>query len=163
MKSALIVTHTEKSASFLTEQLNAYAVSNITVAHSAAEARKCILDRDFDLVIINSPLFDETGESLAKQIAFRGLSQVILVVKSEIYEMVSSACEGYGVFTVAKPLSREMFRQALSLVRSSHSKLLKISTENENLKQKIETIKLVDRAKGILMSYCGMTEQEAQR
>lgn len=163
MKSALIVTHSEKSAAFIAEQLCAYAVTDIVVAHSAADARKSIIEQDFDLVIINSPLSDETGESLARRIALKEISQVILVVKSEIYEMVSSVCENDGVLTVAKPLSREVFRQALSLVRATRTKLLKMQTENGNLKQKIETIRLVDRAKNILMASCGMSEQEAHR
>jgi len=163
MKSVLIVTQTEQSATLMAEQLNAFAVSNITAAYSVAEARKAIFEHDFDLVIINSPLTDETGEAFARQIVRKEISQVMLLVRSEIFEMVSSVCEKDGVLTVAKPINRDMFRQALSLVRSTSSKLMKIRTENENLKQKIETIRLVDRAKGILMSSCGMTEQEAHR
>ncbi len=163
MKSALIVTNNEKSAAFIAEQLSAFSITDITVAATGAQARKMVIEQDFDLVIINSPLSDETGESLARRIALKELSQVILIVKSEIFEMVSSVCENDGVLTVAKPLSREMFRQALYLVKASRVKLLKMQSENESLKQKIETIKLVDRAKRILMSTCKMSEQEAHR
>ncbi|MCL2062290.1 MAG: ANTAR domain-containing protein [Firmicutes bacterium] len=163
MKSALIVTHTEKSAAFVAEQLFACAVTEHTVASSGGEARRILLEKDFDLVFINSPLNDETGEALARRIALKEISQVILAVKTELYEMVSAVCENDGVLTVAKPLSREMFRQALSLARASKARLLKIQTENESLKEKIETIKIVDRAKSILIASCGMTEQEAHR
>ena len=163
MKSALIINNTEKSAAFIAEQLLSCSVTNITVASSCAEARRILLERNFDLVIIDSPLSDETGEVLARRIALKEISQVILIVKNEIYEMVSAICENDGILTVAKPLNREIFRQALNLIKSTRAKLAKVQTENENLKQKIETIRLVDRAKSILMASCGMSEQEAHR
>jgi len=163
MESALIITYTEKSASFFAELLSAYFVSDIVHARSAGEARRILLDRDFDFVIINAPMPDETGENLARQIAVKELSQVILVVMSEIFEMVSSVCEKDGVLTVSKPMNREIFRQALSLAKSMRSKLLKAQTENESLKQKIDNIRIVDRAKSILISSRGMNEHEAHR
>ncbi len=163
MKSALIVTDTQKSAAFIAEFLSAHFFTDISFARSGGEARRTLLERDFDLVVINAPLRDETGENLARRTALKEIGQVILLVKSEVYEMVAPSCENDGVLTVAKPLSRDAFRQALSLARSAGARLAKARTENESLKQKIETIRLVDRAKHILIASCGMSEQEAHR
>ncbi|MGI6213505.1 MAG: ANTAR domain-containing response regulator [Christensenellales bacterium] len=163
MKSALIVTNTEKTAAFIAEQLSVYSLTDFAVARTCGEARRALLERDFDLIIINAPLADETGEGFARQISVKGISQVILIVKSEIYDMVAAVCENDGVLTVAKPLSREMFRQALSLVKSTGIRLQNIRAENEGLREKIETIRLVDRAKSILIAARGMSEQEAHR
>ena len=163
MESALIITYTEKSAVSIAELLRAYSEFNIVHAHSAGKARRILLERDFDFVIINAPMPDETGENLARQIAIKELSQVILIVNSEIYEMVSAVCESDGILTISKPMDKEIFRQALSLAKSMHARLLKMQTENESIKQKIENIRIVDRAKSILISSCGMSEQEAHR
>ena len=80
MESALIVTCTEKTTCFFKEMLNAANVNQIVTLNTAGEARRLLLRQDFDLVIVNSPLSDESGESLARHIAFEDTTQVILVV-----------------------------------------------------------------------------------
>lgn len=162
MESALIITNTEKSAAFIAEFLSAHSISDIVAAYSAAQARRIILERDFDFVIINSPLSDETGENLARQTARKELSRIILLVKSEIFEAVSAVCGSEGVLTISKPINIELFSQALFLAKSMR-RLPNEQAENERLIRKIEAIRLVDRAKSILISIRGMSEAEAHR
>jgi len=163
MESVLIVSASEKGTEFFAELLQSASIRQTTVTRSCAEARRLLLEQDFDLVIINAPLRDESGEALARQIASRGLSQVILVVKSEFFDAVSAACEADGVLTVAKPVNKAVFWSAMSLVRSSANMLKRMQTENAQLKQKIEDIRIVDRAKCILISFMNMDEKEAHR
>src|SRR5690606_21119762 len=92
-----------------------------------------------------------------------GVSQVILVVKAEFFEEVSAETEEYGVLTVAKPINKTLFWYALKLARSAGSRLKNIQAENTSLKQKIEDIRVIDRAKCILISYLRMSEPEAHR
>jgi AmiR/NasT family two-component response regulator len=163
MERAMIISSSEKGISFFSEILNSASIYQITVLQSCGEARRALAENDFDLVIINAPLSDETGELLARHIASKGISQVILVVKSEFYEAVSANCEGDGVLTVSKPINKAVFWSALSLARSAQKKLKKVQAENVQLKQKIEDIRIVDRAKCILISYMNMSEKEAHR
>ncbi len=163
MDSALVVSCSEKSIAFFTEMLISASISHIVTVQSCAEARRLILDRDFDLVIINAPLCDESGESLSRHIASRGESQVILVVKKEYFEEVSSHTGDVGVLTVAKPINKTLFRSALKLAKSVGSRLKLMQSENSRLKQKIEDIHIIDRAKCILISYLRMSEHEAHR
>ena len=44
-----------------------------------------------------------------------------------------------------------------------HKKLQAMQRENSKLQQKIEDIRITQRAKGVLMSYLGMTEEEAHK
>lgn len=163
MENALIVSRTEKGIAYFTEQLNAVSINQITVMQSAGEVRRLIFERDFDLVIINAPLRDESGENLSRHIASKGISQVILVVKNEYFDAVSAACEEYGVLTVSKPVDRGVFWAALKLAGSVQSKLKRMKDENNRLKQKIEDIRITDRAKCILISNFNMSEQDAHR
>lgn len=163
MESALIVSCTEKGTAFFTELLNGISVSHIVSTPSCAEARRILLERDFDLILVNAPLKDETGERFARNAASKGISQVILVVKAEYYDAVSSVCEDEGVLTISKPVNRELFWSALKLVKSAQSRLKKAQDENEKLKQKIEDIRIVNRAKCVLISYMNMDEKEAHR
>jgi len=163
MESALIVSGTVKSISLFTEMLGAASFAQITAVQSGAEARQLFLERDFDLVVINAPLRDESGESLSRHVASRNIGQVILVVRSEYYDEVSAVCEDDGVLTVARPVNRTVFWSALKLAKSAQSRLKRMRTENSRLKQKIEDIRIIDRAKWILVSYLSMSEQEAHR
>ena len=160
MDSALVITSTERSFAFIAGLLRAYTVVH---AHSCGEGRRILLEREFDFVIVSSPLPDESGENLARQIAVSEVSQVILAVNSEIYEQVSAVCEKNGVFTVANPIDADIFRQALSLSRTVRGRLAKVQDENESLKQKIDNIRIIDRAKNILIGSCKMSEHEAHR
>ncbi|NLY55295.1 MAG: ANTAR domain-containing protein [Firmicutes bacterium] len=163
MESALIVSSTEKSLALLREMLSAASFRDIATVKTGGEARRLLLERDYDLVVINAPLRDESGESLSRQIASQGVSQVILVVKAEFFEEVSAETEEYGVLTVAKPINKTLFWYALKLARSAGSRLKNIQAENTSLKQKIEDIRVIDRAKCILISYLRMSEPEAHR
>ena len=163
MESALIIASTEKGFSYIAEMLRAHSFLDIVHLHSCAEARRLLVERVFDFVIIVSPLRGETGENLARQIAISAASQVILAVNSEIYEQVSSVCEKDGVLTVATPINKEIFRQALSMARAVRGRLTKVQNENADLKNKIENIRIIDRAKNILISSCRMSEHEAHR
>ena len=163
MKSALIVSGTDKSTAFFTEILTAASVSQIVALPSGGEARRLLAERAFDLVIVNAPLCDESGEGLSRYIASTGAAQVILVVKTEHLEAVSAVCEGDGVLTVSKPLNKALFWSALTLAKSAQSRIKRLQTENVKLKQSIEDIRIVDRAKWMLISYANMSEKEAHR
>ena len=163
MESALIVSSADKGTAYFTDMLNAASVGQVTAAQTCAQARRLLLERDFDLVIINAPLRDESGESLARYIASKSSSQVMLVVKSEYYDAVSAACEHDGVLTISKPTNKTIFWSALMLAKSAGNRLKQMQTENERLKQKIDDIRIVDRAKCILISHMSMSEQEAHR
>ncbi len=162
-ETALIVSCTEKSVAFFTEVLRSFSVGSITTVPSCAKARRLLLEQDFDLVVINAPLSDEAGENLSRHIALRGVSQVILVVKSEYYEEVSAAVENDGVITVAKPINKHLFWSALKLAKATQSKLKAMQTENTRLIRTIEDIRIVDRAKCVLISYLNMSETEAHK
>ncbi|PYM52813.1 MAG: hypothetical protein DME16_00160 [Candidatus Rokuibacteriota bacterium] len=64
---------------------------------------------------------------------------------------------------LVKPLRPEELAPALEVAVSRFRELEAVRKENEELKRKLESRKLVDRAKGILMTRMGLTEPEAFR
>ena len=163
MESALIVSHSKKILAFFTDMLLSVSCDKVTSTVNCGEARRLLLERDFGLCIINAPLLDESGESLSKHISAKGVSQVILLVNAECYEEVSHAVEDYGVITVSKPINKNLFWSALKLAKAAQSKLKVMKAEDKKLAQKIEDIRVVDRAKCILISYLNMSEPEAHK
>jgi len=163
MDSVLIVSCMEKDTAFFAELLSAASINHVTSTKSVDNAQKLILQEDFDLVIVNAPLRDESGESFSRHIASRGISQVILLVNNELFDSVSAVCEDDGVITISKPVEKTVFLYALSLARSVQNRIKRIRNENVQLKQKIEDIRIIDRAKCLLISIMKMNEQEAHK
>jgi len=163
MNHALIVSNSEKQTASFTEMLKAASVRQIAVLSSCNEARRHLLERDFDLVLIDSPLLDESGENLARHIVSKSASLVILAVKSEHFEAVTASCENDGVLTISKPVNKSVFWSALMLAKSAWSRIRHFEYENERLKQTIEDIRIVDKAKWILVSRLKLSEEDAHR
>jgi len=167
-ETVLIITNSEmsgfkKSMQIFSEALAAASINQITVMSCAGEARRALMQNHFDIVIIDMPLADESGESLARHIAVKYLTQVILAVNSELFNAVSAVCQEDGVLVISKPADKNFFWSALSLARSVSKKFKRIQNENVKLKQKIEDIRIIDRAKCLLISYLNLTEQESHR
>jgi response regulator NasT len=163
MENALLVSHSEKDIAFFSVMLRAVSIHQITSLKSVESARRLLLKQDFDLVIVDAPLEDESGVNFSRYIGSRGVSQVILIVKNEFFDSASAICEGEGVLTISKPVDKALFLPALSLAKSVQNRIKRIQAENIKLRQKIEDIRIIDRAKWLLISYMKMSEQEAHR
>jgi len=163
MDSALVISNSKKMAESIVEMLTQASVTNITSVSNGGEARRMLIEKDFDLYIVNTPLPDEFGESLALNIASRGISVVILMVKAELYDEVSERVEDYGVIAIAKPINKSLFWNVLKLAIATHKKIKAFHDENKKLIQKMEDIRIIDRAKCVLISVFSMTESEAHR
>ena len=66
--SVLIVSGTQKGAAYITELLSPREFAPMTTALSGGDARRLLLRRSYDLVVINTPLPDEFGHELAEYI-----------------------------------------------------------------------------------------------
>lgn len=163
MKTALVVSSTRQGAEYLTQFLAETGCRDVTCAASGGEARRRLIEEDFDLCIINAPLPDENGLPLARDIMTEGYGQVVLIVKAEDYNEFSEKAEELGVFTLSKPINRTLFWNVLKLCAASSVRIKKMRRENSVLLQKIADIRIVDRAKCVLISHLGLTEAEAHK
>lgn len=161
METILIVSSNEKGNSLIVELLKSQYSSKINTVKSGSEARRILIDNIFDIVIINSPLIDEFGTELALNIINSTLSSVILIAKSEMADEIK--VENYGVFVVPKPINKQFLFQCLKFIATSRKRILGLKNENIKLQQKIEEIRLIDRAKCILIQYLNFTEVQAHR
>lgn len=163
MNTVLVVSSFEKTRAQFEDLLNLDSYKEIVIAKNGNEAKRILLERNFDLCIINTPLTDEFGTELALNIASKPLPQVMMIVKNELADEVSAKVEDYGVFVVSKPISRQVFWSVLKLIRAAYNKMMGLQNENVLLQKKIEDIRYIDRAKCLLIEYLKMTEAEAHR
>jgi two-component system, response regulator PdtaR len=161
--TVLLAAGADKSRDSLAALLKADGFSRVLPVSSGGEARRCLVQGDFDLVVINAPLSDEFGHDLSVQAAESSSAGVILLVKSELADDISAQVEDFGVLVVSKPLSRQLFYQSIKLVMVTRRRILGLKTENDKLQNKIEEIRLVNRAKCVLIQVLKLTEPQAHR
>ncbi len=130
---------------------------------SGAEARRKLDERDYDVVIVNCPLRDEFGTLLAEEITNNSYTGVITLVKADVFESVSFALEKLGVYCIAKPASTHSFMQGLGFAVATSVRFKNLIKKTESLKEKMEEIKLISRAKLLLITKLSFTEEEAHK
>lgn len=163
MRRVLIVSDVGKECDRLYGLVDAAARYEVKTATCGEGALQTALSEDCDVVVLNTPLASEPGFELAEQIVAETGAFVILLVGREEYDAVSLAYEEKGIAVLEKPLSASALLQALRLMTALHSRLNHLRSENNTLKSKIDEIRLVDRAKCVLIQYLGMTEPMAHR
>ena len=134
----------------------------VTVLHDAAAARRALAENSYDLVLINTPLPDEFGTRLALD-ACESSAGVLLLVKAEHCPDIEAQVSVHGVLTLAKPTSAQLFAQTLRLLCITRERLRGMEKKAVTLQEKMEEIRLVNRAKWLLIEELKMTEQEAHR
>ncbi len=163
MESVLIVATQEKSVIPLVEILIQNSYHQIVTVTSCGEARRKLSERSFDLVIINAPIGDEYGDTLALDITADRNTQIIIIVKETDYVYATSKLENTGAFTIAKPINKAVLWSALKLVEAAAVQVKKLELENSKLTKRLDEMKLVNRAKCLLIQYLRISEQEAHK
>ena len=136
--------------------------SQVEAASSGGEARRLLLAGDWDLLLIAAPLPDEFGHDLATDAAEQGLP-VLLSVKAELWEEASARVGPAGVVALGRPFSRAVFAQAVGMLRAAQAQVGKLREENKKLRQKLEELRAVSRAKCLLVEYLHLDEEGAHK
>ena len=152
-----------KTADYFSDILPRGHYEIMATASSAGEARRIFADNPADIVIINAPLPDDFGVNLAIDMADESTSGVMLLVKNELYEQVANKVEEHGILTLPRPNSRQAVLQAVQLLAATRARLKKYEDKAQDLQSRMEDIRLINRAKLLLMERLNMTEQQAHR
>lgn len=135
----------------------------VTVAKSAGEARRMLLGQPRDLILINTPLPDDFGMRLAMDLCGNSQSGVLLFVQRESYEEICAKVTPYGVLTIPKPTSVQTVKQYLRVLCATRERLRRLEEKQSSVEEKMEEIRLVNRAKWLLIEHLHMTEAQAHR
>lgn len=157
----LLVIGSEKNKNGLLQLLSASGLSCVTAVSDGEDARVQMAQQEFNLVIINAPLPNELGHELALGIASNSLAGVIFMVKAEIAASVSNKISDKGIMVLSKPIQKAIFCQAVQLALAANQKAARLQAENEKLQDALAELKLMNRAKCVLIQYLKMTEEQA--
>ena len=159
-RRVLIVSAGDKPYEYFSQLLPRPDFPPAARARSAGEARRFLSQSDVDLLIVDTPLPDESGVDFALSVAERNMG-ILMLVKAEVFERVSYQVEEQGILTVSKPNSRQVFYSSVKLLIALGARLQKMERKNRSLQEKMADIRAVNRAKWLLIDKLKMSEQDA--
>lgn len=130
---------------------------------TATLARRSLLEKRYDLVVINAPLSDEMGYDLAMDIVEEYGSSVIIATPPEIYDAIWDYVADYGIMVILKPLADDHISKGVRFLLAIQERMRMYEEKMQKLEDKMEEIKLVSQAKILLMEQKHISEKEAHR
>ncbi|WP_407397208.1 ANTAR domain-containing response regulator [Treponema sp.] len=132
----------------------------IVHAKNGGNARRKLLESDFDILLIDCPLPDEHGVLFAENFCETNMG-ILLLVNADMYDEVASKVEDHGIITLPKPNSPQMFYMAVKMLSAMTLRLEKMETKNRSLQEKMADIRTINKAKWMLIENKKMSESEA--
>lgn len=116
-----------------------------------------------DLVILDvkMPLLD--GIAAAERIAAQRIAPVVILTAFSQRDLVERARDAGAMAYVVKPFSRSDLMPAIEMAVSRFAEIATLEAEVADLSDRLETRKVVDRAKGVLQKELGLSEPDAFR
>lgn len=130
---------------------------------TATLARRALLDKKYDIVIINAPLTDEMGYDLALDICEEYNTSVIIATPPELFDAITDYVADAGVMVILKPFQKYTFTLAVKYLIGIQERFAKYEEKIAKTEEKLEEVKLVSQAKIILMERKHISEKEAHR
>lgn len=163
MKKALVISRSEQSAESMAELLRTEHYTQISTCNSSKNAKKLVENDEFDLICINSPLAEETGIALSEHFAKTTRSCVVIIVPQKNADDVNDILTEHGVLVISKPVNKHLFHHYLQFTECFKMRMLRVTEENEKLRHMVEDMKIINRAKFLLISCLNMSEMQAHR
>ena len=162
MEKILVVSSNKNATETLLDFLRGSFKCTTKIVESAYQA-KTHLESDMltELVMINSPLIDESGVEFAEYVTEKTTANCILLIKAEAVDKVSERAEKAGIIIVGKPFSKTVLYQIVRTIDIAVSRSAELYLRNARLEERINEIQTIDKAKFMLMEYKNMTESEA--
>ncbi len=161
--SLLVVSSSEGFDRLIKQVLPRGRFMSVLFCNSASKARRCFVERFFDMVIIYSPLPDGMGTELAIDAAENFHAGVLFISADEVFEDLMETVTDHGVVMIPREAIRERLNKAIRLVLSIKDREARVRRELDKMNERLEEIKIIDKAKFYLIEKKKMTEDEAHR
>lgn len=124
---------------------------------------KMVRDRQPDLVIIEAGLMGVSGIEVASIIDEDKLAPVILTVDNYQPYLLTKAKNAGVQSLLVKPFGEAILIPSVELALNNYREMVELERKLKQMEEKLETRKIIERAKGILMETTGMSEAQAFR
>ena len=123
--SVLLVSASENLNKNLNDMLPCSQYNPVKIVSNVSAAKRELTDREFDFIIINSPLPDDDGMRFSIDAVGHKNTVVLLLVRTEIYAETFETSAQSGVFLIPKPISRSSMNLALDWLISARERIRK--------------------------------------
>jgi response regulator NasT len=147
----------------LAEMLQEEGYDVVAEAGDGETAVKLAQEHRPDLVILDVKMPVLDGISAAERIAEERAAPVLILTAFSQRDLVERAREAGAMAYLVKPFSKSDLVPAIEMAVSRYAEIISLEIEVADLAERLETRKLVDRAKGILQTSFGMSEPDAFR
>lgn len=161
--SVLVVSASEKLNQALPEFFSVSTFSPVNVVTNVSAAKRAVAEIDFDFIVVNSPLPDDAGIRFSIDTSDSSNSVVLFIARAEQYGEIYWKLAEHGIFVMQRPLSRSVFNAATDWLISARERIRKTEKKTLSIEEKMNEIRLVNRAKWLLISELKMTEPDAHR
>jgi len=132
-------------------------------AADGAEAVALVRETNADVVILDVMMPGVDGLTAAREIMLDRLAAVVILTAFSQRELVEQARDAGAMAYMIKPFQPEELVPAIELAVARFRELDVLAKEAESLSDRLETRKILDRAKGVLMDEHAMSEQDSFR
>ena len=161
VKKAIVVSKQSNNANALKSLLSEEGFNDVFVVEKSADTKKAIETDEYDLVVINTPLDDESGLELASFCGEKTTASIMVIVHQNKSIEVAQMMTSKGIMVISKPINKHLFHHYLMFSECFKKRMNKVVKENTKLESQVETMKIVNRAKLLLMQNLRMTESQA--
>lgn len=116
-----------------------------------------------DLVILDVKMPRLDGIAAAQRIASQRIAPVVMLTAFSQRDLVESARDAGAMAYLVKPFGKSDLLPAIEMAVSRFAELQQLEAEVADLTERLETRKVVDRAKGVLQEKLGLSEPDAFR
>jgi AmiR/NasT family two-component response regulator len=116
-----------------------------------------------DLVILDVKMPRLDGIAAAQRIASQRIAPVVMLTAFSQRDLVESARDAGAMAYLVKPFGKSDLLPAIEMAVSRFAELQQLEAEVADLSERLETRKMVDRAKGVLQEKLGLSEPDAFR
>ncbi len=147
----------------LKEMLEEEGYTVVAEAANGEDAVRLAEQHRPDLVVLDVKMPRLDGISAAEQIAAARIAPIVMLTAFSQPELVERARAAGAMAYLVKPFTKADLMPAIAIATSRYDEVVALEREVADLRERLETRKLVDRAKGVLQSRHGMDEAAAFR
>jgi len=161
--SILIVSASEQLTAFVKKVISDGRFSGIEVRKSVAQAAQELLNRHYDVVLVNAPLPDDFGVEFVLDLCDRYTSGVLILTPGDVCDDVTDRVIDYGVVVLAKPVTNRALARNIRHLCAIQDKIRNTEKKVLTLEEKINELRIVNQAKCLLIEKEHISEEEAHR
>ena len=147
----------------LREMLQEEGFDVVGEAADGEQAVELAVELNPDLVICDVKMPKMDGIAAAAQIAAKRIAPVVILTAFSQRDLIERARDAGAMAYLVKPFQKRDLLPAIEMATSRFAEIRALESEVTNLRERLEARKLIERAKGVLMTEHRMTEPEAFR